>query len=45
VRARRASGEEQDRLWQQWIAVEPQLDGYASRRSTETPVVVFEPRA
>ena len=25
-------------------AVEPQLDGYAGRRSTETPVIVLEPR-
>ena len=39
-----AAGEERDRLWQRWAAVEPQLDGYAGRRSTETPVVVLEPR-
>jgi F420H(2)-dependent quinone reductase len=44
VRARPAAGEERDRLWQQWAAIGADLDAYASRRSTETPVVVFEPR-
>jgi deazaflavin-dependent oxidoreductase (nitroreductase family) len=43
VRARVATGEERDRLWQLWRAVNPDLDGYAARRSTETPVVVLEP--
>ena len=43
VRARRAAGEERDRLWQRWVAVEPKLDGYAGRRATETPVVVLAP--
>jgi deazaflavin-dependent nitroreductase family protein len=44
VRARAAVGDERDRLWQRWIAVDPQHDVYAGSRSTETPVVVFEPR-
>lgn len=45
VRARAAAGEERDRLWQRWAAVhEGELDGYAGLRSTETPVVVLEPR-
>ena len=44
VRARAAAGEERDRLWQRWIAINPQLDAYAGRRSTETTVIVFEPR-
>ena len=44
VRARRAVGHERDRLWQRWVAVDPRLDGYASRRSTETPVIILEPR-
>jgi deazaflavin-dependent oxidoreductase (nitroreductase family) len=44
VRARRAEGEERDRLWQRWGAIDLQLDGYAGLRSIETPVVVFEPR-
>ena len=43
VRAVQAMGEERDRLWQRWLAVEPELDGYAAQRSTQTPVVVFEP--
>jgi hypothetical protein len=45
MRARRAKGDERDRLWQRWLAVEPKLDAFAGRRSTETPVVVLEPRA
>lgn len=44
VRARRAERAERDRLWQRWAEVDQQLDGYAARRSVETPVVVFEPR-
>jgi deazaflavin-dependent oxidoreductase (nitroreductase family) len=43
VRARPVAGEERDRLWQRWVAVEPKLDGYASRRSTETAMIVLEP--
>ena len=44
VHARAATGEERDRLWRRWVAIDPKLDGYASRRTTGTPVVVFEPR-
>ena len=44
VRARRAEGAERDRLWQLWVAIDPQQDAYAARRSTETPVIVLEPR-
>jgi deazaflavin-dependent oxidoreductase (nitroreductase family) len=44
VRARLATGEERERLWGLWRAVNADLDGYAGRRSTETPVVVLEPR-
>jgi deazaflavin-dependent oxidoreductase (nitroreductase family) len=44
VRARAAAGDERDWLWQRWVAVEPKLDAYAGRRSTETAVVVLEPR-
>jgi len=43
VRAHAAEGDERDRLWGLWAEVEPQLDGYAKRRSNETPVVVLEP--
>jgi deazaflavin-dependent oxidoreductase (nitroreductase family) len=44
VRARRSDGDERDRLWQRWVAVDPRLGAYAARRSTETPVIVLEPR-
>ena len=44
VRARAAAGDERARLWQRWAAVERDLDGYAGQRSTETSVVVLEPR-
>jgi F420H(2)-dependent quinone reductase len=45
VRARPAAGDERDRLWQRWVAVDPQIDAYARLRSTDTPVIVLEPRA
>ena len=38
-----AVGDERDRLWQRWVAVDPDMDAYSVRRSTETPVVVLEP--
>jgi deazaflavin-dependent oxidoreductase (nitroreductase family) len=44
VHARLAAGEERGRLWQRWVEVDPRLDAYAAERSTETPVIVFEPR-
>ena len=44
VRARAATGEERDRLWQRWAEIDDGLDAYAGSRSTVTPVVVFEPR-
>jgi deazaflavin-dependent oxidoreductase (nitroreductase family) len=44
VRARAAAGEERSRLWQRWVTVDPHLDTRAALRSTETPVVVLEPR-
>ena len=44
VRARTSMGQEHDRLWHLWVVVHPDLDGYASLRSTETPVVILEPR-
>lgn len=43
VRAREAEGEERERLWQLWFALNSDLDDYASLRSSRTPVVVFEP--
>lgn len=44
VSARVATGEERDRLWQRWVSIDPSLGIHADRRSTETPVVVIEPR-
>jgi hypothetical protein len=31
------------RLWQQWRAIDENLDGYAARRPNETAVVALEP--
>ena len=45
ITARAAAGEERDRLWAQMARLEPNLDGYATRRPKGTAVVVFEPRA
>lgn len=44
VRARRAHGEERDRLWARWSEIDRNLDDYAARRPAETAVVVLEPR-
>jgi len=39
-----ATGEERARLWDQWRSLDKDLDGYARRRSTQTAVVVLEPK-
>jgi deazaflavin-dependent oxidoreductase (nitroreductase family) len=44
VTARAATGDERTRLWSQIAQIDPNLDGYAARRSRETAVVVFAPR-
>ena len=44
VRARAATGDERTRLWSRWREIDKQLDGFAARRSTETAVVILEPR-
>jgi deazaflavin-dependent oxidoreductase (nitroreductase family) len=44
VRARAAVGDERRRLWQRWLRMQPNLDAYAALRSSETAVVVLEPR-
>ena len=44
VRARAAAGEERSRLWARWREMDKNLDAYAALRSTETAVVIFEPR-
>ncbi|GIE94339.1 nitroreductase/quinone reductase family protein [Paractinoplanes rishiriensis] len=45
VRGRAAVGEERARLWQIWQGIDKDLDAFAARRSTETAVVILEPRA
>jgi F420H(2)-dependent quinone reductase len=45
VFARIATGQDRARLWDLWRSLEKNLDGYARRRSTETAVVVLEPRS
>lgn len=44
VRARRAEGDERDRLWRRWAEIDDGLDAFASAREADTPVIVFEPR-
>ena len=44
VHGRAAEGEERDRLWARWREFGDDVDGYATRRPTETAVVVLEPR-
>jgi deazaflavin-dependent oxidoreductase (nitroreductase family) len=43
VRGRAAVGEERDRLWSRWREHGDGLDGYATRRPSQTAVVVLEP--
>ena len=43
VRARRAQGNERERLWSRWAEINTNLDAYAARRPTQTAVVVLEP--
>jgi deazaflavin-dependent oxidoreductase (nitroreductase family) len=45
VRARAAEGDERSRLWARWRDIDPRLDAYAALRSTETTVVILEPRS
>jgi deazaflavin-dependent oxidoreductase (nitroreductase family) len=44
VTGRAAHGEERVRLWSRWQEIDKNLDVYAARRSTETAVVILEPR-
>jgi F420H(2)-dependent quinone reductase len=45
VRARAAEGVERSRLWARWRDIDRQLDGYAALRSSQTAVVILEPRS
>ena len=44
VIGRAAHGAERNRLWSRWREIDENLDAYAARRSTETAVVILEPR-
>jgi len=44
VHAVRATGAERDRLWQRWLAIEPETEVFAAHRSVDAPIVVLEPR-
>jgi F420H(2)-dependent quinone reductase len=44
VRGRAAVGEERARLWERWKEHGDDVDGYTTRRPTETAVVVLERR-
>jgi deazaflavin-dependent oxidoreductase (nitroreductase family) len=44
VTAHAAAGAERSRLWARWRELDADLDGYAARRSSETAVVILEPR-
>jgi deazaflavin-dependent oxidoreductase (nitroreductase family) len=44
VVAHAATGQERARLWDRWRSLDKNLDGEAARRSTQTAVVVLEPR-
>jgi len=44
VRARAAAGEERSRLWARWREIDTNLDAYGALRSSETAVVILEPR-
>jgi deazaflavin-dependent oxidoreductase (nitroreductase family) len=44
VRARVAKGDERSRGWDRWREIDAKLDDYAALRSSETAVVIFEPR-
>jgi deazaflavin-dependent oxidoreductase (nitroreductase family) len=45
VRGRAAEGEERVRLWARWQEMGDDVEGYARRRTSQTAVVVLEPRA
>jgi len=45
VRARAALGDERSRMWAMWREIDEKLDAYAALRSSETAVVILEPRS
>jgi deazaflavin-dependent oxidoreductase (nitroreductase family) len=45
VTGRAAEGPERERLWARWKEIDENLDAFAALRSTETAVVVLQPRS
>lgn len=45
VHARAAQGDERTRLWSKWREIDTGLDDLAALRSSETAVVILEPRS
>ena len=45
VTGRAARGEDRERLWSRWREIDKNLDAFAGRRSTETAVLILEPRS
>ncbi|HEY5859061.1 MAG TPA: nitroreductase/quinone reductase family protein [Actinomycetota bacterium] len=45
VHARAAEGDERSRLWAKWREIDTGLDDLAALRSSETTVVILEPRS
>ncbi len=45
VTARAATDAERPRVWAMWRQVDPRVDDYVALRSTETALVILEPRA
>jgi deazaflavin-dependent oxidoreductase (nitroreductase family) len=44
VRATAADGPERSRLWARWRDIDTRLDAYAALRSSQTAVVILQPR-
>jgi len=44
VKARTAEGDERSRLWARWREFDTKLDDFAALRSTQTAIVILEPR-
>lgn len=43
VHAREVEGDERERLWRRWTAIDDDLDANVASRSVDTPVIVLEP--
>ena len=45
VRAREAVGDERERIWSRFVAIDPAYEVYRRRTARRIPVVVLEPIA